>query len=462
MLKAGAAQVDITPELGIFLAGGTTTPRKAEKVLEPIFARAFVLENGSHKICILTFDVTIIVQEYTNQIRKTLCREFGFKNEDIMVHATQTHSAPAMGDFLVHKDIPLPEGFEWLRGGGAGFANIAVQKGIEAVRTAYKKMRPVYAGGGSTIEGRICFNRRAVMQDGSVTMPGREGYAAKYGVRDNKSERNTIFRYLEGPVDPEVGLIAFKDRNDSMVAMLLHYTCHPVNVFPAEEISPDWPGIWAEEMRKKYGCTALVLNGCCGNLNPWDPFDPEYKPDHVKMGRILSQDTDRIVRNIEYGEVKSIGSRIKNISLDMRRYSKKEIKKAQGLLKVKPEVVGNNFPSQEWIHAAYVQTMFLQQQELNFKYRYEIQCLKIENFAIVGLPGEPFSECGLAIKMASPAFPTFTAHCCSHYAGYIPIKDAFKHGGHEAMMVPWSKFKPEAADVIVKNTIELLQKMFKQ
>jgi hypothetical protein len=41
---------------------------------------------------------------------------------------------------------------------------------------------------------------------------------------------------------------------------------------------------------------------------------------------------------------------------------------------------------------------------------YEIQVLRIGPAALVGLPGEPFVEGGLRIKLASPTFPTYIVH----------------------------------------------------
>ena len=88
---------------------------------------------------------------------------------------------------------------------------------------------------------------------------------------------------------------------------------------------------------------------------------------------------------------------------------------------------------------------------------YEIQALRIGDIVLLGLPGEPFSECGLAIKMGSPFAHTWIAHCTSHYVGYIPHAEALKRGGHEASTRYWAKLAPEAFDIIVREAGELLQ-----
>jgi len=46
-------------------------------------------------------------------------------------------------------------------------------------------------------------------------------------------------RYLEGPIDPEVGVVCFRDGSLNMRSLLVNYTCHPVHVFPKPVVSAD-------------------------------------------------------------------------------------------------------------------------------------------------------------------------------------------------------------------------------
>jgi hypothetical protein len=91
---------------------------------------------------------------------------------------------------------------------------------------------------------------------------------------------------------------------------------------------------------------------------------------------------------------------------------------------------------------------------------YEVQVLRIGDTAIVGLPGEPFVEGQLRIKMASPARQTYIAHAVTQYVGYIPTKEAFTRGGHEVNTTHWSKLVPEALDMIVDGATQCLSKVF--
>jgi neutral ceramidase len=91
---------------------------------------------------------------------------------------------------------------------------------------------------------------------------------------------------------------------------------------------------------------------------------------------------------------------------------------------------------------------------------YEIQVLRIGDTAIVGLPGEPFVEGQLAIKIESPAYPTYVAHCTTQYVGYLPTREAFQRGGHEVNLSYWAKVGPEALDLVVENAVGLIKEVF--
>lgn len=106
-LRAGAALVDITPLVGTHLSGsGCGEHRPAQSVLDPLFAKAIVFESGGQRTCIVTLDVTIVTGDYTNKIRSSISAKTGVALEAVMVHATQTHSAPSIGYFMLDPDFP--------------------------------------------------------------------------------------------------------------------------------------------------------------------------------------------------------------------------------------------------------------------------------------------------------------------------------------------------------------------
>jgi len=334
-MKAGAAMVDITPKAGTHLAGDVGGFRPAQSVLDPLYAKAVVFESNGRKLCFLALDVTIITRKYTDQIRNGAAKQFGFDPNSIMVHATQTHSAPPMGHFMVDDEFPpVPADREFVRGGDLAYADFAAKQAIEAIGQACERLEPVQIAVGSGARDGLAFNRRAVMRDGKVSMPWFSSSL------QHPLGRNDI-RHMEGPTDPEVGVLCARDERMNMVAMMLYFTCHPVILYaqPGAIVSADWPGAWAGAMRESHGSAVvpLVLNGCCGNINPWPAFDPDFRPDHLRMGSSLAELSGKIIRSLKFSNETVLDWKIRNVPLPIRQVDAKELREAEEYLAQHPE-----------------------------------------------------------------------------------------------------------------------------
>ena len=165
-------------------------------------------------------------------------------------------------------------------------AQVDGRKIVEAIEKANAELNPVQVGVGRMLEGRFVFNRRAVKRDGKVMMPG-PAWIGPLG--------NTDILYIEGPIDPELGVLCLRGADLRFVSILVSYTCHPVHVYPKPIVSADWPGAACAELEQwsGNGCVPMVLNGCCGNINPWITFDPNYVNDHRPMGKALASGAQR-------------------------------------------------------------------------------------------------------------------------------------------------------------------------
>ena len=287
----------------------------------------------------------------------------------------------------------------------------------------------------------------------------------------------TGIRYIEGPMDHEVGVICLRGKSLRVPALIANYTCHPVHVFPRQVISPDWPGALADELRATFGatfratfgatfgesCVPVVTNGACGNINPWPPFDPDYVEDHRRMGRVLAGVVARVTEGLVFTDRATLDWRVRRVELPLRELSPEELSWAESVLGSNPHPNwtddSHSGVDYDWTVAASMYSVELARRRKP-TLDYEIQVLRIGDAAIVGLPGEPFVEGQLAIKLASPAYPTYIAHCTSHYVGYIPTRAALTRGGHEVNTRYWAKLMPDALDMIVAAAGETLREVF--
>ncbi len=460
-MKIGTAVADITPPAGTHLAGsGAGEHRPAQVALEPLAARAMVCEQDGRRFCLLALDVTIVTEEWTRRIREAAAR-FGLAPDAVLVHATQTHSAPALGYIMFDPDFPrLADEVEYLRGGENRYAEFATARAVEAIGRAIDALEPVQIGCASAVRDDLAFNRRGIMRDGRACMPWMfHGHQHPLGP--------TWIRHLEGPTDPEVGVFAARRADLSLKALLLHHTCHPVNVFATQyhAVSPDWPGVWCARLEERLRApqAALVVNGCCGNINPWPAFTPDFRPDHRRMGDALATTAEAVLGRMQFADSAELAWRREYVPLPLKPADPQRLAQAQAILREHPapkwldETPRRVDPA--WFRAASVWSVELMRQR-GPTLAYEIQALRIGDTAVVGLPGEPFVEGQLAIKIGSPAKQTFVAHACTQYVGYLPTREAFAHGGHEVDFSYWAKFAPEALDLIVAASLKLLRELF--
>lgn len=467
MLRGGTSRVEITPKAGTHLGGTWGRLRKAETVLEPLHARAVVFASADKSLCFVSADVVIATRAWSDRIRKGIKEKTGIPEDAIMVHAPQPHSAPVLGNFIIDDEFDgIPEEHEYLRGSQRSYNEYAAGRIIEAAAGAYESLRPASIGCGRAVRDDLAFNRRAVMRDGTVRMP-----PFSFSSRDLPLGPTDIC-YMEGPMDPEVGVFCARDEDLNPVALLLHHTCHPVNVFGllkgGNVVSPDWVGIWAQahEGRRNGEMTAIVLNGCCGNINPWPPFRADYIPDHRYMGTELADTADKTLMRMTFDQTDRVDFLSRRIELPLRLPSKEASEEAARLLDQHPTVLwSEEDPTRadnEWMLAAMLRSVELEAAR-GSSYSYEIQAFRIGDVAFIGLPGEPMVEGQLEIKVGSPAEFTFVAHGVGDYAGYLAPESSYKRGGHEIRKEPakWCKLGPGCLEAVARESVSMLKELFR-
>ena len=94
-LKAGAAQTNVTPPLGAYLAGSLKA-RHATEVHDELHAKALVLDDGATQLAFVICDVICIPREVCDAAKALIAERAGIPGERVLIAGTHTHSAPAM------------------------------------------------------------------------------------------------------------------------------------------------------------------------------------------------------------------------------------------------------------------------------------------------------------------------------------------------------------------------------
>lgn len=455
ILSAGAGCADISPEPGIQLAGDIGRYRPAEEIRERLYVKALLLEAGGQRCCLLVLDLLSATNPLAGELRRLVGAKLGIPPEQVILHVTQNHAAPSLGHLFLVDDAPtlMPDEYPWLKGGDERYDPFCIARCLTAVEEAAARLQPMQVTVGRGIDGRVASNRRFVMRDGTVkTHPGL-------------CDPNIL--YCEGPMDPEVGVMMLAGQDGRPVASLLHHTCHPIFGYPHRYVIGDWPGAWAEMMNARHGGVALVVNGCCGNISPTDHLDPDYYRQidgkHRVVAEKLMETTETALGRLEHITPAPLCWKRAVLRLPMRALDTEVVDDARRYLDAYPEPkfldADRTAVDWDWVYAVGRLDLYARQQRNPF-FDYEIEVLRLGEAALVALMGEPFVEAQLRIKLESPAPYTFVAHFCNGYAGYIPIEEAFRHGGYETRTGVGSKFQPDALGQITETALRLLREVF--
>ena len=443
-LQAGAARTDITPDLGVQLAGDIGRYRPAEEIADRLNGNALALEKDGRRACVLSLDLLAVQCDWSDHIRADVAERCGLPIANVMLHSVQNHSSPSLGHFFMKDSCDLmPRDLPWLRGGDDRYHGPTAEKITQAAVEAFERLEPVTLAAGRTVEGRVAFNRRYILRDGSARMVGPS------------CAPDILCR--EGPADPEVGAMTFTNAAGQVVSALLHFTCHPCHSHPYYTVKADWPGAWVERMRERWGeaCVPLVVNGCCGNVTHRDCLNPDFKSEYPAMAETLAAAADRALEGMEPATADTLATARTVLRLPYRQLTDEEIRNARDISERNPEPIWldeeKTRVSWDWVYAVCTLDL-LDTIEETPEFDYEVQAFRIGDTALVGVMGEPFVQGQLAIKERSPAPYTFVAHFCNGYAGYIPTPEALRRGGYETRTGNWSKFRPEALGSIVETS----------
>lgn len=451
-LRVGVAETTINPQLGTQIDGNIGAYRPAQCVLNDLYARALVFQKAETRFLLLSMDLLAVTSEWCAAIRDFAADEYGFDRDAVAVHVVQNHSSPSMGQIMLSERFEATRKYPWIRGSDPGYGPLVMSRLKPMIREAMANLQPVLLVFGSALESRVSFNRRIAMRDGTSEM--------------GLGNRPDLALYREGPSDPEVGVAIFTTPELKTTAALLHHTCHPVHWNPHHAIHSDWPGAWAEEVRRTLlpDALPLVVNGCCGNVHHHDALNPHREDTPQSMGRLLAEAVRTALTNAYFSHDDLILA-YKTIRFDIpfRRFPKPVFEKARQLIEKNPEPMWTDATHTrfEWDWHFAASLVDLEHVLANDNaFEYEIQALRLGDLAILVLPGEPFVEAQLEIKQRSPAARTFVAHMSNRYVGYIPTREALRRGGYETRPSSSSKLAPEALEMIVDRSVELLKELY--
>jgi hypothetical protein len=435
-LKAGLAQVDITPPLGFRMAG-YFTERLATGVHDPLRAKALFLQQGKEQAVLVFCDLVEVKLSVTKPARQMASRKTGIPYEDILICATHTHTGPLYDDVrssYFHQAALMKSGKDAAE--TIDYPQFLSERLAQVIVEAKANAKPVELEAAVAKQEGLSFNRRFWMKNGRVQF--------------NPGILNTNIVRPAGPTDPDLGIIAIRPLNrtkPSAVATVFAMHCDTIG---GTEYSADYPFFLEQTVQKALGTNAVVMFGAgtCGdinhiNVNKQEPFKGFERSEY--LGATLGKTVSNALPNLKRITRPALAVRSKTTPIALQEPNPKLLTAVKEKIKL-PDAS---------LSVEDCKALDLEKRRKQGKaWPVQVQAIRLDDeTAVVGLPGEVFVELGLAIKKASPFKNTIVISICNDRPNYVPTKKAFSEGSYE---VTNSRLVPGAGEKMVDMAVKLL------
>ena len=450
-LQTGYAQVNINPPLGSAIYG-YYVPRFAKGFLDDLEIRAFALSLGETKILMFSMDVCGVATDLCNRYCEALEKATGVKRDRIFITATHTHT----GAYLVPNRMFEAEEEPMHR-----YADFVQSRLIDAAALALADLKNTRMGFcvGYAPE-RVAYIRRYKMKDGStMTCPPIEDPNIDYPI---------------GTLDQRVNVLRF-DREGGESVILVNYGLHADTV-NGELLSSDWPGWMYRTLDKALdGARCIFFNGAEGDVGstnvhpmPGDMNDTEISFDNEMkspgmarfIGRALAGTVLQVYDKVAYVDVDCIDALRRTIAIPANLPSPEQMPLARKYKELHDAGRDDEIPFQAMeLTTVVAEALRMCKMENGPKeFLLELSGVRIGPVALLGIPGEPFTDIGVGIKKAEGWSMIMPCSLTNGDDGYFPVQSAYDEGGYEARTSP---YKAGVDEIIIKGAYAVLDALKK-
>lgn len=483
-IKIGWAEIDITPQKKINLAG-QFFERISEYIESPLTVTSMAINCGDETVILCSCDLVHITQDLNDSVI-SLLSDTEIDTSKVIICATHTHTSylyyeENSGITLNLLDKYLGESNDKNDTNDNSVMNPMEAKEFlssriaDAIYESYKNMKPVYvaSGFGRAVVGHC---RRVVYDDTTAKMYG-----------DSESAN---FIKLEGSSDSGIELLYVFDENKKINGVIVNIACPSQVLEHRYFVSSDYWGKVRILLREKFGEDLFIL-GLCGSAGDQSPRDmirwvePETPTGDPNITRInpTKRAADFSMFDIKGSWV--LGKRIadaieeafpesenlkneaefkyvsKELSFPLRRVTITDYEKALNELEsfVKPDN-GITYADRARLHLCCGTVARYEYQQKNTLYKNIIHVFSLDNIAFATNPFELFLNYGNIIKARSSAEQTFLIQLASGSGGYLPTEEA-EQGGHYSAYVSSGITGHEGGNLLVESTLDMIYSIIK-
>jgi len=428
-LKGGCAKVNITPPVGVWLSGYGGRDKPSDGIVDELYARALVLDDGNNSVAIISADLLWVPLWMTNQVRQILKDKIGIPEQNVMICATHTHFGPK-----IYSESKMgPEDSD--DAVDDSYVQTLVKKITDSAFLAHKGMEDAKIGAVKGDLPEIVYNRRPTRADGSVqtmfTLPLEVTATRKVQRNPDGSVRVTFTFPPEEPaltfgqVDPQAWVLRVENAEGQNIGSMVNFACHAVSGSTFTDwfysISADYPGETARVVEQVERGVCLFTSGTAGDIVPLR----RGKKPRYEIGRALAGEAVRRLQFVQTSCDIDIAAMTQQVTLPLRQ-------------DISPDRIIDNDKNKKQITT-------------------EIQVLRIGDVYILGLPGEVLVEVGLEIKKKAGLERLIIASLSNDTIGYVCHSRAYEQGGYEA--TSGTNLAKGAGEIIISQAMDILDKV---
>lgn len=445
----GFANVNVNPPLVIGVAG-YYVPRFAKGILDDLDVRVLALSLKEKKILLISVPVCGVDDKFIASACEKIQQKTGVVAENTFISATHTHTGGL---------ITPTEAFEADETVITTYAEFLSERVADAAKLAIDDLKLAKMG---YITGyapeRVAYIRRYKMKDGStLTCPP---------INDPNID------YPIGELDQRVHVLRF-DREGAKSVVLVNYGLH-ADTINGDLLSPDWPGWMYKTIEKALdGTECIFFNGAegdvgsthvfpeGGDMNDTEiSFDNEMKSPGMArfVGRAIAGTVLQVYDKVHYVDVDKINIIKKMVPVEANVPDKKDLPLAHKYKELHDAGRDDEIPFKAMQLTTVVAEALRMCRLENGPEEFNL-CLtgvQIGKIAMLGIPGEPFTDIGVGIKEADGWSMIMPCALTNGDAGYFPMQSAFDEGGYEART---SQYKAGVAERIIDGGKKVLNSL---
>ncbi len=407
--SAGFARLDITPFLGIPMAGSFTA-RGVQGILDPLQVNVVAFGDGEKTALLVVADLVGIYGAQITEMIEAVAEAAGVPVEAINLHCTHTHTGPSCSADEQYA------AFLKRRLCDAAVMAIADRKPVQDVLCAETQT-----------EGLTCV-RRFKLSDGTVmTNPAGEWKKMIVDVAGENDESLRLVRIL---------------RQDAKEIDLVNFQSHPDNI-GGERVSADFPGAMRRTLEQMHpNSLTLFIQGCEGQMVAFD-----RRTDHPKASIERATATGVKLAQVVSGMFDSaVSTNAVGLSYGRKAVSLKTKRDSSRVPAAQQNIDWHNEGRDDLIHpiqkfANYIlaesrRIVTLEKTGMDYLHT-QVCAIAFCGVAFAGFPGEPFNEVGKQVRRNSKFPFTCTLALSNGSPGYFPTAQGHAEGGYEAYNTPY-------------------------